>query len=174
MPNALANLLNQPLLMRIRRNHGLEHATIHMLSAKYPRTPIAGRADAKGFLILGRIPTDAIAESAEEAAARLRAGEEHLAIHPNCGTNFLTAAVLAGLACFATLLGGRTDRARDRLERLPLAIFATVLALIIAQPIGSAAQRHVTTSGEIGTLRINGVQQLRSGRATVHRVRTQG
>lgn len=174
MPNPMANLLNQPLLMRIRRNHGLEHATIHMLSAKYPRTPIAGRADAKGFVILGRLSTDAIAESAEEAAARLRAGEEHLAIHPNCGTNFLTAAVLAGLACFATLLGGRTDRTRDRLERLPLAIFATILALIIAQPIGSAAQRHVTTSGEIGALRIAGIQQLRSGRTTVHRVRTQG
>ncbi|MFV2043192.1 MAG: DUF6391 domain-containing protein [Anaerolineales bacterium] len=174
MPNALSKLMNQPLLLRIRRNHGLEHATIHMLSAKYPRIPIAGRADANGFLILGRLPTDAIAESADEAAARLRAGEEHLAIHPNCGTNFLTAAVLAGLACFATLLGGRTDRARDRLERLPLAILATVLALIIAQPIGSAAQRHVTTSSEIGGLRIGEVQQLRRGRTTVHRVRTQG
>ncbi len=174
MPNALSSLMNQPLLLRIRRNHGLEHATIHMLSAKYPRTPIAGRADANGFLILGRLPTDAIAESADEAAARLRAGEEHLAIHPNCGTNFLTAAVLAGLTCFATLLGGGTDRARDRLERLPLAILATVLALIIAQPIGSAAQRHVTTSSDIGGLRIGEVQQLRRGRTTVHRVRTQG
>lgn len=174
MPNALSNLLNQPLLMRIRRNHGLEHATIHMLSSKYPRTPIAGRADANGFFILGHLPTDAVAESAEEAAARLRNGEGHLAIHPNCGTNFLTAAVLAGLACFATLLGGRTDRVRDRLERLPLAILATVLALIIAQPIGSAAQRHVTTSSEMGGMLIGEVRQVRSGRTTVHRVRTQG
>lgn len=174
MDNPISSLLSQPLLMRIRRNHGLEHATIHMLSVKYPRTPIAGRADANGFYILGHLPTDAIAESAEEAATRLRAGEVHLAIHPNCGTNFLTAAVLAGLACFTTLLGGRTDRARDRLERLPLAILATVLALIIAQPIGSAAQRHVTTSGDIGALRIGEIRQVRSGRTTVHRVRTQG
>jgi len=174
MLNSLTHLLNQPVLIRIRRNHGLEHATIHMLSAKYPRTPIAGRADASGFFILGRLPTDAVAASAEEAASRLRAGEGHLAIHPNCGTNFLTAAVLAGLASFGTLLGGRTDRARDRLERLPLAILATVLALIIAQPIGSAAQRHVTTSGEIGGLRISDIERLRSGRTTVHRVRTQG
>lgn len=174
MPNALTNLLSQPLLIRIRRNHGLEHATIHMLSSKYPRTSIAGRADAKGFYILGHLPTDAIAESAEEAAYRLRAGEGHLAIHPNCGTNFLTAAVLAGLACFATLLGGRTDSVRDRLERLPFAILATVLALIIAQPIGSAAQRHITTSSEIGALHVNNIQQVRSGRTTVHRVRTRG
>ncbi len=174
MLNRLAKLLNQPILMRIRRNHGLEHATIHMLSAKYPRTPIAGRADINGFYILGRLPTDAIAESAEEAAKRLRNGEGHLAIHPNCGTNFLTAAVLAGLTCFATLLGGRTDRARDRLERLPLAILATVLALIIAQPIGSAAQRHVTTSSDLGGLNITEVRQLRRGRTTVHRVRTWG
>ena len=174
MPQALSNLLAQPLLMRIRRNHGLEHATIHMLSAKFPHTPIAGRADANGFVILGRIPTDAIAESAEEAATRLRAGEIHLAIHPNCGTNFLTAAVLAGTACFVTLLGGGSNRARDRLERLPLAILATVAALIIAQPVGAAAQRHITTSGEIGNLQIRDVQQLRRGRTTVHRVITQG
>lgn len=174
MEKALTNLLKQPLIMRIRRNHGLEHATIHMLSAKYPRTPIAGRADAQGFFILGRLPTDAVAESAEEAASRLRAGEGHLAIHPNCGTNFLIAAVLAGLASFATLLGGRTNRARDRLERLPLAILATVLALVIAQPIGSAAQRHVTTSADIGGLRIGEIQRLRGGRTTVHRVHTQG
>lgn len=174
MPNPLADLLNQPLLMRIRRNHGLEHATIHMLSAKYPHTPIAGRADVSGFYILGRLPTDAIAEGAEEAAARLRAGEGHLAVHPNCGTNFLTAAVLAGLACFASLLGGNTNRVRDRLERLPLAILATVLALIVAQPLGSAAQRHVTTSSEIGALSIGEIQRIRRGRTTVHRIRTRG
>ena len=174
MPNVLSDILNQPLLMRIRRNHGLEHATIHMLSSKYPRTQIAGRADANGFYILGHLPTDAIAESAEEAAARLRNGEGHLAIHPNCGTNFLTAGVLAGLAAFAALLGGRTDRTRDRLERLPFAILATVAALIIAQPIGSAAQRHVTTTSDIGNLRIGDIHRVRRGRTTVHRIRTRG
>lgn len=168
---ALGALLDQPVLSRIRRNHGLEHATIHMLSARYPRTPIAGRADRNGYLILGRLPTEAVRECSDEALRRLRAGQAHLAIHPNCGTNFLTTAVLAGIASYASLLGGATSRWRDRLERLPLAILATVLALIIAQPLGTAAQRYITTSGDIGELRIDEVR--RSG-PRLHRVLTAG
>jgi hypothetical protein len=168
MPDAPTN---NRVLDRIRRNHGLEHATIHLLSARFPRTPIAGRADRNGFLILGRVPTEAVVESANEAAERLRAGEAHLAIHPNCGTNFLTGAVLAGAASYLSLLGGKSNHWKDRLERLPFAILATVLALIAAQPLGAAAQRHLTTSSQIGRLKV--VEVRRSG-ARIHRVRTRG
>jgi len=160
------------LVGRIRRNHGLEHATIHVLSARYPQTPIAGRADRNGFFILGSLPSEAVAECAQEAASRLRSGEGHLAIHPNCGTSFLTAAVLAGAASYFFLLGGRSSRWQERLERLPLAILSTVLALIVAQPLGAAAQRHLTTSSEIGGLVILEVQRLYRGRTTIHRVLT--
>ncbi|MEK7682552.1 MAG: DUF6391 domain-containing protein [Chloroflexota bacterium] len=171
MPNPLDR---NPLLTRIRRNHAVEHATIHVLSTRYPHTPIAGRADGNGYLILGSLPTQAVAECAREAASRLRSGEGHLAIHPNCGTSFLTAAVLAGAASYLSLLGGRSSRWQDRLERLPLAIFSTVFALIVAQPLGAAAQRHLTTSSEIGQLEIMDVQRIRGGRTFVHRVLTQG
>jgi len=58
------------------------------------------------------------------------------------------------------------------LERLPLAILSTVLALIVAQPLGAAAQRHLTTSSEIGGLVILEVQRLYRGRTTIHRVLT--
>ena len=163
-----------PLLTRIRRNHALEHATIHVLSARYPHTPIAGRAHGNGYLILGSLPTQAVVECASEAAARLRSGEGQLAIHPNCGTSFLTAAVLAGAASYLSLLGGRSTRWQERLGRLPLAIFSIVLALIIAQPLGAAAQRHLTTSSEIGRLEIVQVQRIRGGRTAVYRVLTQG
>lgn len=171
MPNAFRKVLDQPVLDRIRRNHGLEHATIHLLSARYPRTPIAGRADRNGFLILGNLPSQAIRECTEQALDRLRAGEAQLAIHPNCGTSFLTSAVLAGMASYLSLLGGRSDRWRDRLERLPLAMLATVLALVIAQPLGAAAQRHITTSGEVGDLRL---LEVRRASPKVHRVLTAG
>jgi hypothetical protein len=166
-------MASQSLVARIRRNHALEHATIHVLSARYPHTPIAGRADQNGFYIVGSLPSEAVDECAREAAARLRTGEGHLAIHPNCGTSFLTAAVLAGAASYLSLLGGRSERWQERLQRLPLAIFSTVLALIVAQPLGVAAQRHITTSSEIGQLDVAAVQRLRRGRATVHRVLTQ-
>lgn len=163
----------ESLVTRIRRNHGLEHATIHVLSARYPQTPIAGRADRNGFFIVGSLPSEAVAECAQEAASRLRSGEGHLAVHPNCGTSFLTAAVLAGTTSYLSLLGGRSSRWQERLERLPMAILATVLALIIAQPLGVAAQRHLTTSSEMGGLEIQAVQRLLRGRTTIHRVLTQ-
>jgi hypothetical protein len=170
----MTRLLDLPMLSRIRRNHGLEHATIHMLSKKFQRTPIAGRADGGGFFILGQLPTEAIADAAQEALQRLQAGERHLAIHPNCGTNLLTAGTLASLASFFTLFGGADRNWRQRLERLPLAITATFFALILAQPMGAAAQRHLTTSGDPEQLQILRVRCLRRSRTTIHRVITQG
>lgn len=157
------------VLDRIRKNHGLEHATIHLLSARYPHTPIAGRADRNGFVIIGTLPTESIVESVNEAVARLRAGQSHLAIHPNCGTNFVTGALLAGTASYLSLLGGSTSQWRDRLERLPFAILATALALLIAQPLGTRAQKHLTTSGQIDGLEV--VKVRRNG-ARIHRIST--
>jgi hypothetical protein len=43
--------------------------------------------------------------------------------------------------------------------------------LIVAQPLGAAAQRHLTTSSQIGKLEV--IEVRRSG-ARVHRVLTQG
>ena len=168
----LRKLLSQPVISRIRRNHGLEHATIHVLSARHPNRAIAGRADPRGFLILGQLSTDAVAEAAQEALRRLKSGEHHLAVHPNCGTNFLTAGLLAGAASYFSLLGGASHRWRDRLARLPFAIMAAIIALIISQPLGAAAQRHVTTESELGALEILNVRRLNRGRTVIHRVRT--
>ncbi len=169
---SIRKLLSQPVINRIRRNHGLEHATIHVLSARYPNRAIAGRADPRGYLILGQLPTDAVAEAAREALQRLKSGEHHLAVHPNCGTNFLIAGLLAGVASYFSLLGGSSHRWRDRLERLPFAIMAAVLAIIIAQPLGAAAQRHLTTESELGALEILDVRRLHRGRTVIHRIRT--
>ena len=168
----LRKLLSQPVINRIRRNHGLEHATIHVLSARYPNLAIAGRADPRGYLILGKLPTDAVTAAAQEALRRLKAGEHHLAVHPNCGTNFLTAGLLAGAASYFSLLGGNSHRWRDRLGRLPFAIMAAILALIISQPLGAAAQRHLTTESDVGALEILNVRRLHRGRTIIHRIRT--
>jgi len=52
-----APLLNLPVIRRIRRNHGLEHATIHMLSRKQKNLNIAGRSTSAGFYLYGNVPT---------------------------------------------------------------------------------------------------------------------
>jgi hypothetical protein len=161
------SVLDFPLVRRTRRNHGLEHATIHMLSARYHGRPLAGRSTPSGFYIYGEVSADDIASAAEEALRRMRNGEQHLAVHPGCGTNYLTAGVFAGLAAFAALSG----QSRNRWERLPNAMMAATLALIASAPVGPLLQARVTTLGEMGDLEILSVRKL-PGRMLAHFVET--
>lgn len=169
---SLPNPLTNPTVMHIRRNHALEHATIHLLSARHPHVSLVGRSDAAGFYLFGNVPTLSVDEAVHEALSRLRAGEQRLAIHPQCGTNLLTSALLAGAGSFLALAGARQQTWRDRLDRLPLAVATAVLGLIVAQPLGTAIQRKVTTSGDLGTLDVVSVRRLSAGRVALHRILT--
>ncbi len=53
--NTLANILETPPFGMVRRNHGIEHATVHILTARNPNLSLVGRADTKGFFILAKI-----------------------------------------------------------------------------------------------------------------------
>ena len=166
-------VLNSPWVSRVRRNHGLEHATLHILSQRYPNTNLAGHSDAGGFWLLGEVPIESVQEAVEEALSRLRAGESKLAIHEHCGTNFVTAGILAGLAGGAAMFGaGR--RMRDKLERLPLAITLATLALILGQPLGYKLQERITTSGQPGYLEVIEIAASFRGRISAYRVVTSG
>lgn len=166
-------ILTLPLLSRIRRNHGLEHATLHVLSRRHPGLKMGGYSDFNGFWLLGSLDEAEVRSGAEEALQRLKAGEAGLAVHPNCGTNFATAGSLAGLAGLMGMLGVG-NRRRDKLERLPMvAVFAT-LALIAAQPLGLRVQKHITTSGEPGDLEIVRVIPSQRGRMKNYRLLTRG
>ncbi len=169
----IKTLVNYPPISRIRRNHGLEHATLYVLARRYPQTSMAGHSDLNGFWLLGDLPTESVVAAISEAEQRLRAGEHDLAVHPNCGTNFVAAGALSGLAAFAALFGAE-KKTRDRLERLPLAISLATFALIFAQPLGKLLQQHVTTSGELGGLKVLRIQPARRGRMEAHRVTTRG
>jgi hypothetical protein len=160
-------------LRRIRRNHGLEHATLHVLTRRFPRRAFAGHSDLGGFWIAGDVATPDLQEAVNEALQRLRNGERSLAIHPNCGTNFVTAGTLAGLAGASVMLGARPGL-RDKLERLPLAAVLATLALIASQPLGMFLQANLTTSGDPGDLRVLEIRPKKSGRLRTHRVVTQG
>jgi hypothetical protein len=171
--NFLDSITNQSTMSRIRRNHGLEHATIHILSKRLPRMSLAGYSDSGGFWLLGDVPTEAVLPAVEEALQRMRGGEKELAIHPNCGTNFVTSGSVAGIAAaVAMLTAGR--QWRDKLGRIPLAMTAATLGLILAQPLGFYLQEHVTTSGEPGDLEVVKVTRSQRGQLTTHRVVTRG
>jgi hypothetical protein len=160
-----------PYISRIRRNHGLEHATLHVLSKRYPRRNFAGHSDTGGFWVIGDVPLDAVYESVEEALARLRKGEDNLAIHRNCGTNFATSGILAGLAA-GTAMFGAGKRTRDKLERLPIAMLFATLAILFSQPLGFLIQERVTTSPDPGDLQVVEIVTTKKGRMRAHRVTT--
>ena len=166
--------INPQTILRVRQNHALEHGSIHLLSSRHPSNSIAGRSDSKGFFILGNLPTDSVEWSARTALHRLVDGEKNLAVHPNCGTNLLASGILTAAASYLTLLNARDNRWQARLERLPLAIVATIFALLIARPLGNTAQRYLTTSSDVRGLRIESVKRFGSGRSTIHRVVTKG
>jgi hypothetical protein len=172
MPSLLQSLLRQPTLSRIRRNHGLEHATIHLLSQRYPQHAFIGRSDVGGFYIYGEVETSELIEITKEALARLQHGEHNLAIHPNCGTNLVTSGILAGGASFLALMGSERESWRRRMDRLPHAVFLTMGALLIAQPLGRAAQRNLTVQADPEDLEILGIHRVGEEPRPFHRVAT--
>ena len=161
------SLLDLPLVRRTRRNHGLEHATIHVLTLRQPGRPMAGRSTPFGFYLYGNLTGDEIESAAREALNRMRHGEPHLAVHPGCGTNYITSGVFSGLGAFTALSLGR----RNRWEQLPNAIMVATFALFLAAPVGPFLQARVTTLSDMGDLEIVSVRKL-PGRVTAHYVAT--
>jgi hypothetical protein len=139
----MENLLQAPYVSETRRNHALEHASIHILSARFPGRALAGHSNPTGFFLLGELPTEQIREAVAEALTRLQNGESELAIHPGCGTNYIVSGGLAALFAFLGMLGTKNNR--QRLERLPLLVLLSALAFMIGQPLGPALQKQVTT-----------------------------
>jgi hypothetical protein len=170
----MKQLLEIPVLSRIRRNHGLEHATINILSETNSRPIVAGgHSDAKGFWILGEIGTEELLEAAQQALDRLNKGDKELAFHPNCGTNFATYGTAAGMGAFIALAGSG-NKMRDKLERLPLAALFATFALILSQPLAYRLQRNITTSGDMQGLKITRITRTFIGNRTAHRILTEG
>jgi hypothetical protein len=161
------SLLDIPFLSKIRRHHALEHATIRILNRRLPTVQLAGLSAPKGFYVYGDVPTPEIRSALTEALARLSRGERHLAIHPHCGTNLVTAGTLAGLMAFLSMLPG--DQ-RSRRTRLPLVLLLSTLAMLLAQPLGLVVQQRVTTEPNLGNLSIDRIEKGMIGQTPVHRI----
>lgn len=164
------------IISLIRRNHGLEHATINLLAKKVPGVPFSGHSDQKGFWIVGNVSTDLLLETVQEALKRMKNGEHALAIHANCGTNFVTAGLLAGtLAWLGTL--STANNFKKKLDRWPLLVMLITCALVVAQPLGPKVQEKVTASGEPGLLTVKQIvryerSEIAANRPILHRILT--
>jgi len=159
-------LLDLPLILETRRNHALEHATLHILARNH-NGPMAGHSNPTGYFILGDISTDDLRAAADEAHARLNAGESGLAIHPGCGTNLATSALLAATFAWVPLKGRKSTL--GRLAVLPLALAFAALGFALARPLGPALQQNITTEAHLGDLQIVDIRRVRQG---VHRIIT--
>ena len=151
----------------VRRNHALEHATISVLIGKLGRDiRLVGRATSSGFYIYGDMPADSVEESTIEALQRLRQGEAYLAISPLCGTNLAVAGMLAGVSSLLALGN------RSRLERIPNVLLASMLAMLVAQPLGRLAQKHLTTDPDLSDTEYAGIRRGGRGAGSHYKIET--
>jgi hypothetical protein len=156
------------LVSRIRRNHGLEHATVHILSERHTHFSAQGNSNHTGFRlnVYGDISEHQVIDAVEEAYRRMKAGQHHLAVHPNCGTVLLTTATMATLAAQATFSLEQKRQRRSHvdgsvlLNALPSAILAVVVSLIVSRPLGVRLQAKYTTEGDLGSLQIASIRQV--------------
>jgi hypothetical protein len=146
----------------------LEHATIRILNRRFPYLRFAGWSVPGGFYVYGAITTSQLEAAISEAVARLSAGEHHLAVHPNCGTNIVTAGMLVGFTSFVSMLPG--DQ-RARRTRLPLVLLLSTFALLLAQPLGLAVQQHVTTEANLSSVSSISIERLEFRATPLYRVR---
>lgn len=159
-------ILDLPFILETRRNHALEHATLHML-ARTHKINMAGHSNPTGFFILGELRTEDIRAALNEAYTRLRSGESGLAIHPGCGTNLVAAAFLPGTLAWLPFQSARSTRMR--LLLLPLALLFGVFGFFLSRPLGTWLQRNITTEADLGNMHIVDVTFVRKG---VHRIIT--
>jgi len=163
-------ILDLPFILETRRNHALEHATIHILTARHHDRHFAGHSNPTGFFLLGNVSTKEVETAVTQALTRLRVGESELAVHAGCGTNFASTALLAGALAWLPLSGARSWR--RRLWLLPFAIAFGLLGYALSQPLGPWLQAHITTEPNLGDLRIKAVVPVRRSGVAIHRVIT--
>lgn len=160
-------ILDLPFILETRRNHALEHATLHVLARSH-RGRMAGHSNPTGFFLLGDFSTQEVWSAATEALERLRGGESRLAIHAGCGANLATTLLLAATFAWFPLRGSKSTLTKILLA--PFAVAFAVAGFVISRPLGIWLQENVATEAFMGHMQIVDIIPIRKG---VHRVITQ-
>lgn len=139
---------------RVKRVHGLQHATCNILSSRgYSCSP--GEVDRRGFSVEGLDNPAVAMEAAVEALELLRSGRGDLVVYHRCGATMLGVnLLLSSLFIVLMALAGY------------FGILSVAVALIMAHLLGPvvspSVQRWLTTDWNVGSLSISGVES-RSG-----------
>lgn len=156
-----------PPFLATRRNHALEHASLHILARKYKDQNMAGHSNPTGFFLFGDMSLEDIRNAINEAMTRLRAGESGLAIHPGCGTNLAASTLVPAAFAWAPFQGARS--LRWRLLLIPVALMFAVFGYLLSKPLGPWLQCNVTTEADLGDMQVMDIVSVRKG---VYRVIT--
>lgn len=139
------------IIAHIRKNHAMEHATIHLLSEAMPGVSFSGYSFVRGYWILGKAELQEVQKAAEMAYARLNNGEKKLAIHPNCGTNIAMIGLCTAAAAMLTTIGEDDDTSWSRFSAYTT---AGMIGALAGRPLGPKVQKYFTTDANVKDLSI--------------------
>lgn len=162
-----------PFIRKIRRNHALEHATMQVLSERYPGLRMAGLSNPKGFLMIADLPTELMTEATLEAKRRLLNGEAELAVHPNCGTNIVVPAFVASLVAGSVLGALSAYEKKTKWYHYLIAVGTALPAFFLSRPLGPLVQKHITTNSKLDDTQVTGVYTQKVCQGSVHKVDTE-
>jgi hypothetical protein len=141
----------------VRRNHVLEHATIHFLEATCKRR-LSGRTARDGFRVCGHSSSREIKKAFDEVRRTVRAGDPLPYISPRCGSNVVSA---LGLALFVALV--------RLLVQPPLMVRASALAGVVVflvgmrHGIGNWVQRRFFMATDFDEVSLREVREVQAG-----------
>jgi hypothetical protein len=156
-----------------RRNHALEHATIHYLEANGPRR-FSGRAAKDGFRVCGRTSTREIRTAFEQVRRVVRNDGRLPCISRRCGSNVIVALGLALLLLFTVALV-------SVIAQPPLAVRASALVGVVVffvamrHGIGNWIQGRFFMTVDFKEVSLRDVREVQAGpmeRRPVHFVST--
>lgn len=125
---------------RVKRNHALEHATIHCLAAKSGRR-FSGRAAPNGFRIRGRASRAEITAAFNLVRDAVTRGDPLPCVTPRCGSNLVTAYALSmTLLLFVAIW--ILAFAPPLATRAGALVFVVMTFALLRHPIGNAIQRR--------------------------------
>jgi hypothetical protein len=151
-PAQLYYMLAHP---EVRKNHALEHATIHVLEESLS-LQLSGMSYPNGFMVQGVGDPILVLQAAQVAKQRLLNGERDLAVHPRCGTTtvvtsfvfaifFIIFSIIFGLFSWINLL------------------LSLLLASILGRLLSPWVQRYITTDWRVQDIQILSAEPIIRG-----------
>ena len=155
------------ILQRVRRNHAIEHAAMHLLGRTLQAPKLAARSDWRGITFYGDVDSSVLKSALEGGLLALNSGQRALAVHPRCGSMISASMLLAMLAGWLV----QSDLKRKRTPgRGMLDVAGITGAMLLAQPLGYAMQKYVLTDPDASHAHLVSIRFSQRGAFTMHRV----